>query len=209
MPRVSDEHRAQRRQQILDAARRCFIRDGFHQTSMVDIFAEADLSAGAVYGYFKGKNEIIIAIAEDVIGRLSSMIRPIIESDPPPTVDKVLHVGLSEVESWAFGEDGFGQLAPQVWAESLRNPDLGEVIRTRYTDITESLTELIIKQQKLGWVDPTADPREIVTVVFGSIFGYVLQRVIYGSVTPEGYARGMAALTHPVGTRPSGPTPSG
>ena len=57
MPRVSDEHLAARRQQILDAARACFLRNGFHATSMQDVIGEAGLSVGAVYRYFKSKNE--------------------------------------------------------------------------------------------------------------------------------------------------------
>src|SRR3954470_18901979 len=61
MPRVSEEHLERRRRQILDAARRCFVRKGVHETSMQDIFAESGLSAGAVYRYFKSKNEIVAA----------------------------------------------------------------------------------------------------------------------------------------------------
>ncbi|HEY9407971.1 MAG TPA: helix-turn-helix domain-containing protein, partial [Jiangellaceae bacterium] len=52
MPRVSEAHLAARRDQILQAAWTCFARDGFHATSMQDVFAEAGLSAGAVYRYF-------------------------------------------------------------------------------------------------------------------------------------------------------------
>jgi len=48
MPRVSEAHLAARRQQILDAAQIRFIRNGFHQTSMQDVIAEAGLSVGAV-----------------------------------------------------------------------------------------------------------------------------------------------------------------
>jgi len=49
MPRVSDEYLEQRRQQILGAARRCFARQGFYETSMKDVFREASLSAAVVY----------------------------------------------------------------------------------------------------------------------------------------------------------------
>ncbi len=49
MPRVTLEHTAARRIQILEAARVCFIRDGFHATSMQDIQRESGLSAGAIY----------------------------------------------------------------------------------------------------------------------------------------------------------------
>jgi AcrR family transcriptional regulator len=67
MPRRSQEYRDARRQHILDAAKRCFVRNGFHETSMQDLFAEADLSAGAVYGYFASKDDVILAIAEENI----------------------------------------------------------------------------------------------------------------------------------------------
>src|SRR5262245_48052330 len=82
MPRVSDDHLERRRQQILDAARRCFIRKGFHLTSMQDVFAESGLSAGAVYRYFKSKNEIIHAIATDTQGGAVSLIETLLKEDP-------------------------------------------------------------------------------------------------------------------------------
>ncbi|WP_369028857.1 TetR/AcrR family transcriptional regulator, partial [Nocardia farcinica] len=63
MPRVSEEHLERRRQQILVAAQRCFSRKGFYNTSMQDVFAESGLSAGAVYRYFKSKDELVAALA--------------------------------------------------------------------------------------------------------------------------------------------------
>ena len=50
MPKVSEQHREARRDQIVDAALRCFSRKGFQRTSMADIIAESGLSAGAIYG---------------------------------------------------------------------------------------------------------------------------------------------------------------
>lgn len=68
MPRVTQEYRDQRRQQILTAARRCFIREGFHKTSMTDILSEGDLSAGSLYGHFKSKHEMIMRADEEKLG---------------------------------------------------------------------------------------------------------------------------------------------
>ena len=65
MPRITPERREAKRAEIVAAARRCFSRDGFHQTSMPDIAAEAGVSAGAPYRYFASKEEIILAIAGD------------------------------------------------------------------------------------------------------------------------------------------------
>ncbi len=60
MPKVTEVHSAARHQ-IIDAAYRCFARKGFHQATMRDIYAEANLSPGAVYHYFDSKDAIIQA----------------------------------------------------------------------------------------------------------------------------------------------------
>ena len=73
VPRVSAEHLTARRQQILDAARVCFLRNGFHQTSMQDVIREANLSVGAVYRYFPSKTDLITAIAEQVIEQIAAV----------------------------------------------------------------------------------------------------------------------------------------
>lgn len=64
MLRVSEANKIARRQQIIDAAYRCFVRKGLNQTTMRDIYEEAELSAGAVYHYFDSKDAIIEASFE-------------------------------------------------------------------------------------------------------------------------------------------------
>src|SRR3954462_1611376 len=64
MPRVTQAHLDARRQQILDAARARFATHGFARTSMTDLVEASGLSVGAIYRYFKGKDEIVAAICE-------------------------------------------------------------------------------------------------------------------------------------------------
>src|SRR5215510_12196798 len=71
MPKVTQEHVDARRRQILSAALRAFAREGFHRTTMQDIFREADLSPGAVYSYFTGKDELIRAIIGEMMAFLA------------------------------------------------------------------------------------------------------------------------------------------
>src|SRR5580658_10252785 len=65
MPKITEAQRETRRQQILDAALRCFSRDGFHNTTTADIVRESGVSQGTLYLYFKTKDEIIVALADD------------------------------------------------------------------------------------------------------------------------------------------------
>ncbi len=51
-----------RKNQILDAATKVFVRQGFQHARMDDIVEEAGLSKGTLYWYFKSKEDIINAI---------------------------------------------------------------------------------------------------------------------------------------------------
>ena len=91
MPRRSEEYRARRREQIIEAAVNCFARRGLHHTTMADIIAEAGLSAGAVYCYFASKNEIITAIAAERHREEAARLAPETAA-PVAKVDVVPHV---------------------------------------------------------------------------------------------------------------------
>lgn len=61
-PNVSDQRKAQ----ILKAAESIFTKKGFYEARMDDIAEETGLSKGAVYLYFKSKNDLIIAILDRI-----------------------------------------------------------------------------------------------------------------------------------------------
>ena len=83
MPKVTEAHSAARRQQIIDAAYRCFARKGFHQATMRDIYAESGLSVGAVYHYFSSKDAIIQASFEFDYERSLALLTAAMENDDP------------------------------------------------------------------------------------------------------------------------------
>jgi len=56
MPRITDERREARREQILEGARACLQEHGLEAVSMEMIISRSGLPTGAVYGYFKGKD---------------------------------------------------------------------------------------------------------------------------------------------------------
>ena len=114
MPRVSQAHLDARRRQILDAARRCFLRNGFHATSMQDVLAEAGLSAGAVYRYFRGKDEIIAAIAGEAVSEVAGALDGAFDTDDPPPLDEALGAAFVAIRR-IDADQGFVQLALQVW----------------------------------------------------------------------------------------------
>ncbi|WP_155372343.1 TetR/AcrR family transcriptional regulator [Catellatospora vulcania] len=195
MPRVSEAHLAARRQQILDAARTCFARNGFHATSMQDVISEAGLSVGAFYRYFKSKEELVTAIAEEVIGRVSTLLDEVRDLDPPPPIDEVMRRLLHTVDP-QFGPDGAFPMALQVWAESLRNPQLAEFVRGIYGRVRAHFDEIARAQQAAGRLPADADPEAVGAVLFSMVPGYALQRVLLGQPDPDTFLAGIKALLH-------------
>jgi len=51
-PRVNDNYKINKKQEILEAARKVFIKKGYIQATMQDIIDEAGISRGALYSYF-------------------------------------------------------------------------------------------------------------------------------------------------------------
>lgn len=55
---------AARREQILDAACACFVRNGFHRTTMQDLAREAGMTAGNFYHYFRSKEALVLGLVQ-------------------------------------------------------------------------------------------------------------------------------------------------
>ncbi|MGI8706849.1 MAG: TetR/AcrR family transcriptional regulator, partial [Actinomycetota bacterium] len=71
--------------QILEAARTVFARDGYVDSRMTDIAAEAGLSTGGLYRYFDNKTEVLstlIAEIHEQFYSLSGHTRPLLKRDP-------------------------------------------------------------------------------------------------------------------------------
>lgn len=186
MPKVSQEHLEHRRKQILDAAAGCFARQGFHATSMQDIFHASGLSAGAVYRYFPSKNSLIRAIAEN---SLNEVIGPAIDAlsglrpDPASTLVSVAALFESEsVRTRTF------PVVVQVWAESYRDPEMAELAR----DMIDNLTKRLIQAL------PGGTPPVAARLIMAAMQGFAIQSGILGDVTPELVAAATKAFAAPV-----------
>jgi AcrR family transcriptional regulator len=63
-PKVTQQYKQGVRDRILDAAEKLFSSKGYYDTSMDEIVEESGLSKGAIYGYFKSKEELFVALQE-------------------------------------------------------------------------------------------------------------------------------------------------
>jgi AcrR family transcriptional regulator len=196
VPRITPERRAANRSLIVAAARRCFSRDGFHQTSMPDIAAEAGVSVGAPYRYFTSKEEIILEIAGDafrvifdpiahsaaapaqVADLVAAAINPVTATDPDRTapVDELL------------------RCAVQAWGELLRHEGLRHHAQTGFDRVRDRIAEALRNGQKSGSVPPELDADSGARVVIALLHGFVLQHTAFGLTDPAGFTHAIRHL---------------
>jgi AcrR family transcriptional regulator len=190
---MPQEHLDARRRQILDAARRCFIRNGFHATSMQDVLAEADLSVGAVYRYFKGKDDIISAIATEALTEVADAFTSYDSSNPPPLaniVDLVLEVEQPPLA----GSPEAARLLVQIWSEALRSPVLAAQLTEVMAGARRVVGGLVTQHQKRGLLPDDVPAEQIAGVLIALVNGFMVQRAVFGTADPATFRAGLHAL---------------
>jgi AcrR family transcriptional regulator len=196
MPRVSDEYLEQRRQHILAAARRCFARKGFHETSMQDVFRESGLSAGAVYRYFSSKDAIIQEIAGQAYGKIAAVVDTALAQDPMPGIDEIVG-SLTAAAAELSGPDGPTRIAVTAWEAALHDPDIAAVVADVLTGFRDSWTKVAWRLHHEGRLEPGADPEAVGATLFALMPGYVLQFLLLGDVDPAMIRTALRALLRP------------
>jgi AcrR family transcriptional regulator len=74
VPRVSTDHLAARRQQILDGARACFVRHGYEGATVRRLEECTGLSRGAIFHHFRDKDALFLALAEQDAERMADVV---------------------------------------------------------------------------------------------------------------------------------------
>ncbi|MFI0926634.1 TetR/AcrR family transcriptional regulator [Streptomyces sp. NPDC021012] len=197
MARVSQEHLDARRRQILDGAARCFARNGFHATSMQDVLAEAGLSAGAVYRYFRGKEELIGAIATEAFTSIRGAFEEAARTTPPPAPDVLLGAVLRLfLEERIEGADrqAFARLIIQVWTETLRNERLAETLEEGYQGMRAVWTELVTAYRENGLLRADVPSDHVARTLIATAQGFIAQQALFGDVSAEVLEDGLRGL---------------
>lgn len=175
MPRTTREHFDARRRQILEGAARVFGRNGFHATSMQDVLRETGLSAGAVYRYFSGKEEIVVACAQEVLGAVAGAFEEAARAPHPASPETILRTALRRAHDALHSSP---YLVIQVWSEALRNPTLGETVRGGMERVFGSWAAIIARYQETGRMRADVPPEHVARTLVACAQGFMFQRAL-------------------------------
>ncbi|MGB4778598.1 TetR/AcrR family transcriptional regulator [Microbacterium sp.] len=190
MPKVTEAHRAARREEIIDAAVRCVLRDGYRGVSIASVIQESGLSAGAIYGHFVNKQELLVAVAERVLdGRVADLAAA--QRRNGPLSPGELLVALID----GLRHEDVSAAIPQVWAEAAFDDDVRAVAERIFGRVRGILrTELVAwATASPGRVDGDAEEwADLVTpVVLAAVPGFLVQRAILRNFDEAAYLRAL------------------
>lgn len=169
------EKAQQRKNQVLEAAARCFRQVGFHSTSMAEIAQESGMSVGHIYRYFPSKESLIEGIVlRDLERQLEGFIQLLDEHPEDPLAGVALE---SERCAAIMLDAERTALMLEIAAEAARNPRI-----RAYADINELRVKQLMRE-RLQAVRPKAWSEEELDArlqLLGAMFqGLAMQAVLH------------------------------
>ncbi len=195
MPKISEQQRQERRQQILEAAWRCFFRNGVQATTIDDIIGESGMSASAMYRYFKGKDDIIrTAIATSLTG-LGAALGPLLTGAEPRPPDAWIGEMLAGLERFCARRDfNLMPLGIHGWSEAQRDEEVRNVLRGYYLQFRAQIVARVEAWQREGFANADVPAIDVAETLMSTLLGYIVQATIMRDLGPESHARGLAGL---------------
>ena len=169
MPRKRDAAlRAAREHQILCAAKKCFVANGFHGTSMRQILAAAGISSGGAYNYFSSKDDIVKGLVEAERKDIDLLLEGLSQCRDP-----LLGIAQLVFDSIAHTSRDDAVLAAEIYAESCRNPAIGNVMQTNTERIRHALHTPIAHGTRLGVIRSCFSTRELTEWLLALVDGSI------------------------------------
>ncbi len=139
---------------LLEAAKVCFARKGFHRTSTAEICAELGVSSGSLFHYFPNKKALISAIVEqegletaqylDGLKAQQDLVAALRE-----LVDLVISVA---------GDTTSSRLTLEIAAEAARDAEIGALVARNDAELRRRLALLVSEARARGQIAPSSAP---------------------------------------------------
>lgn len=177
MPKISDARKAERREQILAGAARCFAEHGYEGATVAKLEREIGLSRGAIFNYFASKEDLFLELAARDTKRVSEVFLD-------RGLEGVLHEILEFDPSWL-----------SVYLELVRRARTDPAFRTRLesreTEFVLANRARVEEAQRAGEIRDDLDPKSLGIFVNLVLHGLMVQRATGEDPPPVGLVLGL------------------
>ena len=210
MPRVSPQHEQEVRERIVRAATRVFSERGFHRATMQDIVRASGLSVGAIYTYFRSKDDLILAgcdmITDQEMSELARRLAPIEGFRERISAAVGFLFDQIEVASWQLGST---RLLALAWAEADTSTAIREMLLRRRREIhgvtVGLLQEGIARGEFPAWLDIDRTAAALGALLDGVVLQSIEEGAGYRRTESERRVLAMVELVIAAASAPAAP----
>lgn len=177
-PKVSEQYKENRKQEILKAAEAVFCQKGFEPTTMKDIVEVSGMSRGGVYQYFSSTEEMLKGILAERDEQFEEKIHHYIESDQPvwETLESILE---------AYKKDSFHKISAvtyEYFVTGWRSDGKERIpyLLTRFNRGRENYIKVLEKGVEAGEFRPLQPLSTIATFLINVTDGILLETHLAG-----------------------------
>ncbi len=189
MPRVTQAHEQAVRTRIVESALRVFAEKGFHGATIADVVRDSRLSVGAIYTYYRGKDELFLATCDltsgESLGELATRLvrgRSVAEKLSIATgffLDAMVGVP---------GEPDMASMLVAQWSRAEAEPAIRASLARRRDQITAAGELLVREGMATGELPAWIDAAAVSAAYVAFLDGLLLWRLEQG----DGYRRDQA-----------------
>lgn len=186
MAGVREKKKEALRRQILEAAKECFLTDGFEDTTIADIAARANIGVGTLYNYFPSKALLFIQSYYRDMGnpkeRLDAVIRRY-GDDPILTIVNIIEVYMEPYQT--FEKNTMRELFTVFMDSLTKHQELGEFVTTSKFFFVDFLAKILKAYQQKDMLNTDIDTKDGAFCVYSIIMAQSLFYIIDDTISYE------------------------
>jgi TetR/AcrR family transcriptional repressor of uid operon len=162
-PRKTTRKAEERKDQIIETARKSFIEHGLHRTRTAHIREAAGISSGNLFYHFKNKQEILEAVVKDSVERATRHIAEFLASHPDPIRALTEFTALAKIMRAGWGMPPGLRL--EIYAESERNENLRKLLYEQSSVLLELIEQTLASAEAHDLLPPHLNRAEFARVI--------------------------------------------
>jgi AcrR family transcriptional regulator len=164
-----------RRAQVVDALRRLMGRKSYGRIGVTEIAREARVARGAINFFFHGKDEILTALLERVIGEYQAALRPLLAS--PAAADEQLRAVLETLLAPTPAARRMMVVFLNYYALAADDPALAARLRRFFGEYRRLFALLLRRGIRQGIYPRDLAPDQVAALLVAAVEGLLIQWV--------------------------------
>lgn len=176
MPRISRaESQARTREQLVATAKELFLLDGYGPTSLDKVADAAGYSKGAVYSNFRNKDELCLAVLDDIHAEQAARIAEVV------TGSTTVEERITRFQDWAernIGDQAWTALEVEFAIHARRDERLRAELAQRDKGIRDVIANLVTANSTEFGIDLPLSADDAATALLSLGIGLGIQRAV-------------------------------